>query len=54
MQSPRVAIITRTKTRAALLRRAVDRILAQTFPDWMHWVLKLNGLKANHLIGLAT
>jgi len=43
MQSPRVAIITRTKNRAALLRRAVDSILAQTFPDWMHWVVNDGG-----------
>lgn len=34
MTSSKVAVITRTKNRTILLRRAVEGVLAQTFPNW--------------------
>lgn len=43
MDSRRVAIITRTKNRVILLRRAVESILGQTFTDWIHVVVNDGG-----------
>jgi glycosyltransferase involved in cell wall biosynthesis len=39
----RVAIITRTKNRPLLLKRALDSVLAQTFTDWHHVVVNDGG-----------
>lgn len=39
----KVAIITRTKDRPLLLRRAVDGILAQGFQDWLHVIVNDGG-----------
>lgn len=41
--SARVAIITRTKNRTLLLRRAVDSVLSQTFGNWVHVVVNDGG-----------
>lgn len=46
MTSARVAIITRTKNRTALLRRAIEGIQAQTFSDWVHVIVNDGGDQA--------
>lgn len=43
MNSGRVAVVTRTKNRPALLRRAVESILGQTFGEWLHVVVNDGG-----------
>lgn len=43
MNNAKVDVITRTKNRNALLQRAVDSILGQTFPDWMHIIVNDGG-----------
>lgn len=43
MSDPRVAIITRTKDRPRLLRRALDSVLAQSFTDWQLVVVNDGG-----------
>lgn len=40
---PAVAVITRTKDRAVLLRRAMESVLAQTSGDWVHVVVNDGG-----------
>jgi len=42
MSIPRVAVITRTKDRAQLLRRTLASVLAQSFQDWV-WVVVNSG-----------
>ena len=39
----KVAIITRTKDRPLLLRRAIKSVLNQTFPDWVHVIINDGG-----------
>ncbi|MDB5582850.1 MAG: hypothetical protein JWR80_8026 [Bradyrhizobium sp.] len=39
----RVAIITRTRNRPAMLRRAIDSVLNQSFEDWMHYIVNDGG-----------
>jgi glycosyltransferase involved in cell wall biosynthesis/SAM-dependent methyltransferase len=43
----RVAIITRTKNRTILLRRAVESVLAQTFQDWIMVIVNDGGNKVD-------
>lgn len=43
---PTVAIITRTKDRTLLLRRAVESVLAQTFQDWIMVIVNDGGDRA--------
>lgn len=38
-----VAIITRTKNRPVLLRRAIESVLGQSFPDWIHVIVNDGG-----------
>ncbi len=38
-----VAIITRTKDRPLLLRRAVESVLGQAYPDWFHVIVNDGG-----------
>ena len=40
---PKVAVITRTKDRPLLLRRAIQSVLQQTFPDWTHIIVNDGG-----------
>jgi len=40
---PAVAIITRTKDRAFMLRRAIDSLLSQDYDDWVHVVVNDGG-----------
>lgn len=42
----KVAVITRTKDRALLLRRAIQSVLRQTFPDWVHVIVNDGGDRA--------
>lgn len=44
-QTASVAIITRTKNRPVLLRRAVESVLNQTYGDWLHVVVNDGGDK---------
>lgn len=46
MIHPAVAIITRTKDRTLLLRRAIESILAQTFQDWIMVIVNDGGVRA--------
>lgn len=46
MIQPAVAIITRTKDRALLLRRAIESVLGQTFQDWVMVIVNDGGMKA--------
>ncbi|MFA7606891.1 MAG: glycosyltransferase family 2 protein [Rhodocyclaceae bacterium] len=39
----RVAIVTRTKNRAILLRRAIDSVLSQNFQEWTHVIVNDGG-----------
>lgn len=41
----RVAIITRTRNRIELLKRAVESVLGQTFGDWVHVIVNDGGEK---------
>ncbi|BBK35788.1 hypothetical protein STAQ_08660 [Allostella sp. ATCC 35155] len=41
--APAVAVVTRTKDRAVLLRRAMESVLAQTSGDWVHVVVNDGG-----------
>lgn len=41
--TPRVAIITRTRDRLCLLRRAIQSILGQSFADWQHVIVNDGG-----------
>lgn len=43
---PAVAIITRTKDRTLLLRRAIESVLDQTFQDWIMVIVNDGGAKA--------
>ena len=43
MTIPRVAVITRTKNRTALLGRAIESILGQSFRDWQHVIVNDGG-----------
>ncbi|MGE0724556.1 MAG: glycosyltransferase family 2 protein [Alphaproteobacteria bacterium] len=43
MPDPAVAVITRTKDRGVLLRRAMDSVLDQSFADWIHVVVNDGG-----------
>ncbi len=43
---PKVAIITRTRNRPALLRRAIGSVLAQTAADWRHVIVNDGGDRA--------
>ncbi|MBU2090763.1 MAG: glycosyltransferase family 2 protein, partial [Alphaproteobacteria bacterium] len=43
MPEPVVAIITRTKDRPILLRRAIDSVLAQHYSDWVHVIVNDGG-----------
>lgn len=40
---PRVAVITRTKDRPLMLRRAIESVLKQSFQDWLHVVVNDGG-----------
>lgn len=42
-QRARVTVITRTKDRPVLLRRCVESVLGQTFPDWLHVIVNDGG-----------
>jgi len=44
-ETPKVAIITRTRDRPALLRRAIGSVLAQTAADWRHVIVNDGGKK---------
>lgn len=46
MINPKVAVITRTKDRTPLLRRAIESVLAQTFEDWAMVIVNDGGLRA--------
>jgi glycosyltransferase involved in cell wall biosynthesis len=48
---PRVAIITRTKDRPRLLRRAINSVLAQGFADWQLIVVN-DGGQSDHVDGV--
>ncbi len=43
MSQPAVAVVTRTKDRAVLLRRAMESVLSQTAGDWIHVVVNDGG-----------
>lgn len=43
MSEPAVAIITRTKDRPILLRRAIDSVLSQHYRDWVHVIVNDGG-----------
>src|SRR5579872_6127308 len=43
MEAPKVAVLTRTKNRPLLLRRALDSVLAQTFTEWQHVIVNDGG-----------
>lgn len=45
MKKHKVAIITRTKNRTILLRRAIESILGQTFQDWIMVIVNDGGEK---------
>ena len=40
---PRVAVITRTRDRPLMLRRAIESVLGQTFADWVHVIVNDGG-----------
>jgi glycosyltransferase involved in cell wall biosynthesis len=40
---PKVCVITRTRNRPALLKRAIESVLAQTMPDWQHVIINDGG-----------
>ena len=42
-QKKKVAVITRTKDRPLLLRRAIQSVLKQTFSDWVHVIINDGG-----------
>jgi glycosyltransferase involved in cell wall biosynthesis/FMN phosphatase YigB (HAD superfamily) len=42
-QIPAVAVITRTKDRPLLIRRAIESVLRQTFNDWVHVIVNDGG-----------
>jgi len=41
--TPRVAVITRTKDRTVLLRRAIESVIRQTYEDWVHVIVNDGG-----------
>lgn len=43
MKRARVAVITRTKNRAILLKRAVESVLSQKYQDWTHVIVNDGG-----------
>jgi glycosyltransferase involved in cell wall biosynthesis len=43
MPQARVAIVTRTKNRVILLKRAIQSVLAQTYVDWVHVIVNDGG-----------
>ncbi|BBK43974.1 hypothetical protein STVA_39940 [Allostella vacuolata] len=43
MSLPAVAVITRTKDRAVLLRRAIESVLSQGVADWVHVIVNDGG-----------
>ncbi len=43
MHHKRIAIITRTKNRNVLLRRAIESVLSQTYSDWLHVIVNDGG-----------
>jgi glycosyltransferase involved in cell wall biosynthesis len=43
MSFKRVTIITRTKNRTVLLRRAIESILSQSYSDWLHVIVNDGG-----------
>ena len=43
LEHGKVAIITRTKNRCLLLRRAIESVLAQSFADWTHVIVNDGG-----------
>lgn len=47
MKKYKVAIITRTKNRKILLRRAIESILGQTFEDWCMVIVNDGGVKGD-------
>ena len=44
---PSVAIITRTKDRPHLLKRAIESVLNQSHTDWLHVIVNDHGCQAN-------
>jgi hypothetical protein len=40
---PKVCVITRTRSRPVLLKRAIESILSQTFTDWQHVIVNDGG-----------
>ena len=43
MSLPAVAVVTRTKDRAVLLRRAIESVLSQGLADWVHVIVNDGG-----------
>lgn len=43
MQHKRIAIITRTKNRTVLLKRAIESVLGQTYAEWLHVIVNDGG-----------
>lgn len=43
----RVAVVTRTRNRPILLRRAIESVLSQTFQDWRHVIINDGGHPAS-------
>ena len=46
MLPAKTAIITRTKNRPTMLRRAIDSVLSQTFGNWHHYIVNDGGQAA--------
>lgn len=46
MLPAKIAIITRTKNRPIMLRRAIDSVLSQTFANWHHYIVNDGGQAA--------
>jgi glycosyltransferase involved in cell wall biosynthesis len=44
--TPKVAVVTRTRNRPALIGRAMDSVLGQTFSDWIHVIVNDGGDEA--------
>ncbi len=42
-QRARVTVITRTKDRPLMLRRCMESVLGQSFPDWLHVIVNDGG-----------
>jgi glycosyltransferase involved in cell wall biosynthesis len=45
MKKYKVAVVTRTKNRKILLRRAIESVLGQTFQDWLMVIVNDGGVK---------